>query len=447
MKKALLILVLVCFSAVNAQNVIHTYPVQTTISTSDKLLGTDISTLQTKNFRIEDIVDVIAANLTNVAITVKDVSKLDATNMSVAINILPNFGVNYNEIVLFNTTITDITGKTEIYIFKLGNGNYGIGGTPVTELDIFLLSGSTIESLVTLESDYVNVGVISGQSQADFNAAINAIWNAQIYDNNVETYYNLPNVGVTPGETQAAANAAFDSAIGTLQSGSVTLTTQQTITGDKVFEQQINPLTIDATTTSGDGLKVSSGFPPFITFEHGAETGFLKGERDGGDIVQPYWNNDLILTEPDAVESRIISESDYINIETTTGQTQAEINDSIDSKIGVLGEKYYHCLYNVHYSNGAAGKYGDIPPGITVVGSKTGTGQYLLDFTYDGSSPYYYRMVSYVYTGASPNYVLTVSAVNPYFNQDVYINVRDFDGNLVDITDALMLGFTFMKVP
>lgn len=46
-----------------------------------------------------------------------------------------------------------------------------------------------------------------------------------LYDNNIETYYNLPNVGVTPGETQAAANASFDSAIGDHETRITTLET------------------------------------------------------------------------------------------------------------------------------------------------------------------------------------------------------------------------------
>lgn len=70
------------------------------------------------------------------------------------------------------------------------------------------------------------------------------------------------------------------------------------------------------TEDTGRCLFLKSGFPPFIEFEHGAESGQLKGERNDNDLVDLKWKNNLMLHQANLLAGANISLT-YDNIDET----------------------------------------------------------------------------------------------------------------------------------
>ena len=300
MKKLLLFLALTVFGITAYSQIIYNFDPKLPVYGGDLLLGTDSATNATVNFMVSDLGAKIFEDLGNTKVNVIAVSKADAASAVDSINNLPAFTIDYDELGVFNVTITDVDDKKELYLLRKGKGTYGLDTTQLATWDLFRIDPYGEDHNINRSNIIAGSNItITPLSSGVSIAASGTVSTDEDNINIINTYSNL---GIVPTDTQEDYNTAADTQIGT------NVTNIGTNTSGLTSKAAIlNVLELDNT----------SAYTPTLDYHPSTKK----------------YVDDEIAAMPSVVvtESDVGLNSNYTNIGVTSSDTQADYNLAVDN--------------------------------------------------------------------------------------------------------------------
>lgn len=316
MKRLILLLTtLICSLVLFSQRTIYSYPDATGLTGEDMVLGTSISDLRTKNFKLSDLSDFTMSDNANIKVIDVSVSVTSPQQLYEAVNLLSPFTVDYDELCIINATID---GVSNTYFMALGKGNYGVGGTLTTSDDFIFIQSQPLDSDVFSSADYGWVGSTSTQ---------------------------------------------LSTILGNIQSGAAQLSGNNTFAGDNTFDESATfngDLFGSDIYTKNLIMQNTVGTLNYIAFENTANERTFKYD---GTIDELYFGTEMIATETNLVAGSNITITPSANAITiaatgTVSTTDANVTATQDySWVGTTNDPLTTMLTNISglaaYKNGS----------------------------------------------------------------------------------------------